>query len=184
MIGWFADKQARDGMAVRALVGGDPTVSQYEDLLFGKIPGLLDKDRVMDALGLMGRMLAITEDDLYRAELLAVRGWLNWVIGRASIATDHLAAPAPITTPAQSQAWRCHDGGPNKICDTVTTDLEDTAWRVWAAQAGAKHIRVDGSRPFKVEVIGYASVTPRLTPDQLALTDGGVAYVYGVHYLD
>lgn len=92
MIGWFADKQARDGMAVRALVGGDPTVSQYEDLLFGKIPGLLDKDRVMDALGLMGRMLAITEDDLYRAELLAVRGWLNWVIGRASIATDHLAA--------------------------------------------------------------------------------------------
>lgn len=94
------------------------------------------------------------------------------------------AAPAPITTPAQSQAWRCHDGGPNKICDTVTKDLEDTAWRVWAAQAGAKHIRVDGSRPFKVEVIGYASVTPRLTPDQLALTDGGVAYVYGVHYLD
>lgn len=63
--------------------------------------------------------------------------------------------------------WDCARDG-NRICGPLTDDAAAAGWRVWDAQEGTRHLRVDPSRPYRVEYLG-TSARPSLTDDMIAL---------------
>jgi hypothetical protein len=98
--------------------------------------------------------------------------------------------PPALTIPCQEDepCWRCATMG-NGICgpdagaglDTLTAA---DAWAAWTSQDGARKLRVDGTRKFTVEYVGYAINRPHLEPGQLALQSGATYYVFAARYLD
>lgn len=89
LIAWTADHGTRDGMMVHCAVEHGAPESDYPSILQGIIPGGLNEERHTYALGLLNRMLSITTHPLLRAELLAMAGWLHWLVGRGTIAVEH-----------------------------------------------------------------------------------------------
>lgn len=73
-------------------------------------------------------------------------------------------SPAPgvgVSTPCQEDqpCWDCSLMG-NHICGPLTDAERQNGWAVWDYADGARQLKVDPSRAFKVEYRGYATLPP------------------------
>lgn len=108
--------------------------------------------------------------------------------GTGCAVTEPAAASAPVTTPMEDDpGFNCLEHG-NQICGPVmlTDALSLQAWDTFDAQDGARQVRVDPTRPFRVD-LGRYSLDGKLQPrdGSLILVDrDGYAFEYTVTYTD
>jgi len=136
------------------------------------------------ALAVPALALAVLTGGLCLAALPTYGG-----VGTPTPSASSILPPA-LTIPCREDepCFNCETMG-NFICggsemDPLAEDMASRAWTAWDTQHGARQLRVDGTRKFRVEFIGYAVRQPRLGPGQLALQDGGAYYVFAARYLD
>ena len=96
--------------------------------------------------------------------------------------------PAVTSSPTASctedmDCWDCETMG-NKVCGTI--DDAATAWEVFDREDGAKKLKVDGTRPFKVEYMASSDSTPENmdTYDLALVGTDGRWYVFRATYTD
>lgn len=74
----------------------------------------------------------------------------------------------PPTPAALTASWDCASDG-NRICDVLTAEQEATAWQTFEDVCGVCKLKVDPSREFRVELLGYGTVHPALGMHDIAL---------------
>ena len=94
------------------------------------------------------------------------------VIGSGlTIGANWTDSPAPAPTRAvlmeDDPGWDCTLDG-DRICGPVTEAARAAGWRVWDEAQGARSLRVDPSRPYRVEYRG-TSARPSLAENETAL---------------
>lgn len=97
---------------------------------------------------------------------------------------DTLGVGTPTPPPCQEDepCWNCIDMG-NRICGDPDGERATPAWEAFDTQGGARKLKVDPSRPFRVDYVGYAVETPRLTGDQLGIVGiDGIWYIFEAGY--
>ena len=106
-------------------------------------------------------------------------------------------APAPSAPLATTSAY-CAEDDPCFNCETmgdyICGDVPvgiDTTWRdqAWAAfdEAQARRLKVDGTRPFRIDLVGYSIRPPKLgldRIDQLAVEKDGRWFIFKATYTD
>ncbi|QWY82840.1 hypothetical protein PP641_gp100 [Arthrobacter phage SilentRX] len=112
------------------------------------------------------------------------------VIGAGLTIGSALPDPAPhptvgVEVPTLTEdapGWDCLEMG-NMICGDPDEVRATAAWDAWDAGDGPRKLRVDPSRPFRVEYVGYAVHSPKLTGEDAAVpgTDG-LWYVFRASY--
>lgn len=72
----------------------------------------------------------------------------------------------------------------NQTCGTI--DDAGTAWKVWEREDGAKKLKVDGSRPFRVDYMASSDAYPENmdTYDLALVGTDGRWYVFRATYTD
>lgn len=97
-----------------------------------------------------------------------------------SIPSPGVGVPAPLTE--HDRGWDCLTMG-NYICGDPDEVRATPAWDTFDRFGGAAKLKVDPSRPFRVDYVGYATQSPKLTGDDLAMpgTDG-LWYVFRASY--
>lgn len=81
----------------------------------------------------------------------------------------------------ESPAFNCYTDG-NRLCGPTDATSGD-GWRVWNESDGPRHLRMDPSRPFRVDFIGTATQYPEIRPYDLALpAKDGKWYVFRAEY--
>ena len=98
-----------------------------------------------------------------------------------------VGAPTPtVSCEEDMPCWdpaACAEIG-NQVCGTATD--ADVAWQVWEEQDGARQLRVDPSRPFKVQYMVSTPDAPQNmdTYDLALLGKDGRYYVFRAEYTD
>jgi len=89
------------------------------------------------------------------------------------------SVPASITCQEDEPCWDCHSLG-NRICGPQTEAERAAGWAVWESGNGAHSLKVDTSRAFRVDYVGYSIDYPRaLRENDLALVGkDGKWYVF------
>jgi hypothetical protein len=92
------------------------------------------------------------------------------------------------SVPAQIQEddprWDCTTMG-NRECGTASAEESATAWEVWDYSEGARKLRMDPSRPFRVVYVGRTSSVPNTDTGEVALIGkDGNAYLFRAVYTD
>lgn len=82
-----------------------------------------------------------------------------------------VGAPTPTDTRPvlmeDDPGWDCTLDG-DRICGPLTDAARAAGWRVWDEQQGTRSLRVDPSRPYRVEYRG-TSARPKLADNETAL---------------
>lgn len=101
-----------------------------------------------------------------------------------------LAGCAASSTPAlteDSPGWDCATMG-NRICTPLDTrtGTQATAWEIWDNGGGSSKLRVDPSRPYRVDFVGASETYPHQAPaeDALAVGKDGRWYWFHLTYTD
>jgi hypothetical protein len=112
------------------------------------------------------------------------------IVGAGLSVGAALPEPAPhptvgvgTATPHEDEAgWDCLTMG-NMVCGDPDEVRATPAWDTFDTWGGAAKLKVDPSRPFRVEYVGYATHSPKLTGEDLAMpgTDG-YWYVFRADY--
>lgn len=76
-------------------------------------------------------------------------------------------SPARAVLMEDDPGWDCTLDG-DRICGPLTDAARAAGWRVWEEQGGTRHLRVDPSRPYRVEYRGV-SARPQLADNEAAL---------------
>lgn len=79
--------------------------------------------------------------------------------------------------------WSCTEQG-NRICGDPDGQHAAMAWATWDRVEGWRHIRVDGTRPFRVDYVGTATRSPLTGPDETALPTPTGWVVFRITYTD
>ncbi len=123
-----------------------------------------------------------------RASLIAASIGLS-ILALTGCVSAAPPAPAPATTSASvlqedDPGWDCATMG-NKVCGTPSESENATAWNVWESGRGPSKLRLDPSRPYRVEYVGRYSSVPPTKDGEVALTGkDGDSYLFRVHYTD
>lgn len=93
-----------------------------------------------------------------------------------------------ITCQEDEPCWTCspNDDRPCVNGVLVTPESEHvTAWNVWESGRGPSKLRLDPSRPFRVEYVGRSSSVPPASEGAVTLTGkDGLSYTFAVRYTD
>jgi hypothetical protein len=109
---------------------------------------------------------------------------LRTALAAAALAAAALTActPAPVCQ-EDDPCWDCHSLG-NRICGPATDADRAYAWAVWDYADGPRALKVDPSRPYRVDYVGSSLDYPRgLRPYDLPLVGkDGHWYVFRAAY--
>lgn len=104
----------------------------------------------------------------------------------ALVGTSVVTSAITLANPPKEEddfGWSCSEQG-NKVCGDPDGRHAGIAWRAWDKQNGGRYLKLDPSRPYRVEYVGIARHSPTLTADEVALPSWNGWYVFRATYTD
>ena len=103
----------------------------------------------------------------------------------ALIPTNGVGTPTPPPIVMEDDPdWQCTQQG-DYICGAVTDDVQKHGWEVFDTAHAAAGLRLDPSRPYRIDFRGWAVRSPKLQENDVAVVGTDFKwYVFRATYLD